>query len=339
MNAADDGARRRRLHGALAAMRAAARSPSCCAWRAAGYPDTGDDRRRQARYEGSDRQTRGAVLKALRDAAPQPMRIDDVIADWPDAHQRDRAIDSLIADGLAEASDGLLSLPGHASRALARVTDAAQPRRATRSATIRSRAGRPGAAAISARSAMRALAETPLGEHPLDGGGDLRLGGRAGAQIDADTRPLHAARGLHLVLGVAGDDDRHPVPEREVQPAVAAVRDEHPHLGHELAVGQELGGAHVRRKRAERLHRSAAGRDDHEHVVSPRGRASVGRTSSSRSSLATVPCETWTTGRSRSSSCHHGGSSAARAEARITGPMKLTFGGKVAPRVLEAAER
>ena len=41
-----------------------ARAPKCgicplsdrCAWRAAGYPDTGDERRRQARYEGSDRQ-------------------------------------------------------------------------------------------------------------------------------------------------------------------------------------------------------------------------------------------------------------------------------------------
>ena len=91
-----------------------ARSPKCelcplaelCAWRAAGFPDTGDERRRQARYEGSDRQARGAVLRALRDAAPRPLRIEDVAADWPDPLQRDRAIDSLIADGLAEASAG-----------------------------------------------------------------------------------------------------------------------------------------------------------------------------------------------------------------------------------------
>lgn len=96
-----------------------ARAPRCdacpvsdrCAWRGAGYPDTGDERRRQARYEGSDRQARGAVLKELRDAAPQPVRIDDVIAGWPDERQRDRAIDSLIADGLAEASHDLLRLP------------------------------------------------------------------------------------------------------------------------------------------------------------------------------------------------------------------------------------
>ena len=96
-----------------------ARRPLCescpladrCAWRSAGYPDTGDVRRRQARYEGSDRQARGAVMKMLRDAAPEAIRIDDVIADWPDAGQRDRAIDSLVGDGLAEACGGVLRLP------------------------------------------------------------------------------------------------------------------------------------------------------------------------------------------------------------------------------------
>jgi A/G-specific adenine glycosylase len=96
-----------------------ARAPRCgdcpiadlCAWRAAGYPDTGDTRRRQARYEGSDRQTRGAVLRVLRDAPGHEAPIAEVVADWPDPAQRDRAIDSLIADGLAEASDGVLRLP------------------------------------------------------------------------------------------------------------------------------------------------------------------------------------------------------------------------------------
>jgi A/G-specific adenine glycosylase len=96
-----------------------ARIPRCdacplrdrCAWRAAGYPDTGDERRRQARYEGSDRQARGAVLRMLRDASAHAVPLTEVVPDWPDARQRDRAIDSLIADGLAEASDGLLRLP------------------------------------------------------------------------------------------------------------------------------------------------------------------------------------------------------------------------------------
>lgn len=96
-----------------------ARSPQCdacpiaymCAWRLAGRPDTGDARRKQARYEGSDRQARGAVLKSLRSATAHAVPIEAVLPDWPDPLQRDRAIDSLIADGLAEASDGLLRLP------------------------------------------------------------------------------------------------------------------------------------------------------------------------------------------------------------------------------------
>lgn len=95
------------------------RSPRCdacplahtCEWRGRGYPDTGDTRRRQARYEGSDRQARGAILRVLRDAATHEVPIDDVVTDWSDRVQRDRAIDSLIADGLAEASEGMLRLP------------------------------------------------------------------------------------------------------------------------------------------------------------------------------------------------------------------------------------
>jgi A/G-specific adenine glycosylase len=96
-----------------------ARTPRCeacpisheCAWRAAGYPDTGDTRRKQARHDGSDRQARGAALKALRDAAARGIRSDELIADWPDAHQRDRAISSLADDGLVELIDGRARLP------------------------------------------------------------------------------------------------------------------------------------------------------------------------------------------------------------------------------------
>ncbi|KQQ68950.1 A/G-specific adenine glycosylase [Microbacterium sp. Leaf320] len=95
------------------------RSPRCeicpliddCAWVAAGRPDTGDTRRRQAAFEGSDRQARGAVLRVLRAAAPDPVLLQGVLPDWPDPLQRDRAIDSLIADGLAEADGETLSLP------------------------------------------------------------------------------------------------------------------------------------------------------------------------------------------------------------------------------------
>jgi A/G-specific adenine glycosylase len=51
------------------------------------------------------------VLRMLRDASAHAVPLTEVVPDWPDARQRDRAIDSLIADGLAEASDGLLRLP------------------------------------------------------------------------------------------------------------------------------------------------------------------------------------------------------------------------------------
>jgi len=107
----------------LGAIVCTARSPKCdlcplaaqCAWRAAGYPAFEDRRRRQAKYEGSDRQARGAVLKVLREAAPSSVPLFAVLPDWSDTAQRDRAIDSLIADGLAEAVDDVLRLPGHSA--------------------------------------------------------------------------------------------------------------------------------------------------------------------------------------------------------------------------------
>lgn len=86
------------------------RAPKCdacpirhvCAWCAAGFPDTGDTRRKQARYEGSDRQARGAVLAQLRAAADPGIPIDLLLGNWHDAAQRDRAISSLLRDGLIE---------------------------------------------------------------------------------------------------------------------------------------------------------------------------------------------------------------------------------------------
>ncbi|SFS00899.1 A/G-specific DNA-adenine glycosylase [Microbacterium sp. cf046] len=96
-----------------------ARTPRCdacpiahaCAWRAAGYPATADTRRKQARYDGSDRQARGAALRALRDAAASGIRSDELLDAWPDALQRDRAITSLADDGLIELVDGMARLP------------------------------------------------------------------------------------------------------------------------------------------------------------------------------------------------------------------------------------
>lgn len=102
----------------LGALVCTARSPKCercplqmsCAWREAGYPDTGDARPKQAAYEGSDRQTRGAVLRVLR-AAHDTVPAMTVIPEWPDPVQRERALLSLAADGLIEFDGEGVRLP------------------------------------------------------------------------------------------------------------------------------------------------------------------------------------------------------------------------------------
>lgn len=85
-----------------------ARAPRCeecpllgvCAWRAAGYPEyAGARASRQKKYEGSDRQVRGLILRELRAAeAPVPSALLAVL--WPDAVQLERALASLLRDGL-----------------------------------------------------------------------------------------------------------------------------------------------------------------------------------------------------------------------------------------------
>ena len=97
-----------------------ARSPDCdacpiaasCAWRLAGYPAYDGPRTAvQARFEGSDRQVRGLVMRELR-AAHRPVARDELTTLWADAAQLDRAIDGLVADGLAVAdAQGGLGLP------------------------------------------------------------------------------------------------------------------------------------------------------------------------------------------------------------------------------------
>ena len=97
-----------------------ARTPDCdacpiataCAWRLAGYPAYDGPRKAvQARFEGSDRQVRGLVMRELR-TAHRPVARDELTGLWADAAQLDRAIDGLVADGLAVADpQGGLALP------------------------------------------------------------------------------------------------------------------------------------------------------------------------------------------------------------------------------------
>jgi A/G-specific adenine glycosylase len=97
----------------LGAVVCTARSPRCpdcplagaCAWRRAGRPPPDGPRRRPQRYAGTDRQVRGLLLAALREAS-EPMshaRLDLV---WPEAAQRARALAGLLRDGLVVTLDG-----------------------------------------------------------------------------------------------------------------------------------------------------------------------------------------------------------------------------------------
>lgn len=92
----------------LGALVCTARSPSCavcpvetsCRWRAAGQPARTGPPRRSQPYDGTDRQCRGALLAVLR-SSDQPVGRGEIDAAWPDAVQRERALASLLADGLA----------------------------------------------------------------------------------------------------------------------------------------------------------------------------------------------------------------------------------------------
>ncbi len=91
----------------LGALVCTARSPRCevcpvrdaCAWREAGYPAWDGPPRRGQSYDGTDRQCRGALLAVLR-SSDEPVAAEELDASWADAVQRDRALASLVADGL-----------------------------------------------------------------------------------------------------------------------------------------------------------------------------------------------------------------------------------------------
>ncbi len=98
-----------------------ARNPVCavcpvvdCAWVAAGRPAGTAPLRTQA-YAGTDRQVRGLLLDVLR-GAEGPVERSELDIVWrKDPGQRQRALDSLLVDGLIEQTDsGLFALAGEA---------------------------------------------------------------------------------------------------------------------------------------------------------------------------------------------------------------------------------
>jgi len=92
--------------GALICTSANPQCTSCpvqhaCAWHSEGRPQNAERPRGQAAFAGSDRQVRGAIMATLRDASTsrtteQLMPVDS------DQEQYERALVSLLADGLVE---------------------------------------------------------------------------------------------------------------------------------------------------------------------------------------------------------------------------------------------
>lgn len=106
----------------LGALVCTARSPRCetcplapvCAWREAGYPaDEHAARRRTQAWEGTDRQARGRVMAVLRAGEPGASHswAELVAAASQDPAQAERAVTSLLADGLVVERGKELGLP------------------------------------------------------------------------------------------------------------------------------------------------------------------------------------------------------------------------------------
>jgi A/G-specific adenine glycosylase len=97
-----------------------ARAPRCglcplprCAWRHAGYPPAQGPARRIQTYAGTDRQVRGRLLDILRGKESPATRAELDVAWLTDSRQCERALDSLLADGLVTRTvDGRFALAG-----------------------------------------------------------------------------------------------------------------------------------------------------------------------------------------------------------------------------------
>lgn len=102
----------------LGALICVARTPRCqqcpltshCAWHRSGGQLPAGPSRKPQRYAGTDRQVRGLLLAVLREAeTPVPrQRLDSV---WPQQDQRERALLSLLADGLVVTHGDRYTLP------------------------------------------------------------------------------------------------------------------------------------------------------------------------------------------------------------------------------------
>ena len=103
----------------LGALVCVARGPRCeqcpiadlCAWNRAGRPAYDGPARKGQSWHGTDRQVRGAVLQRLRESE-HPVPRSELGSVTVQPGQLDRAIASLLEDGLLEPAGGeLLRLP------------------------------------------------------------------------------------------------------------------------------------------------------------------------------------------------------------------------------------
>lgn len=95
----------------LGALVCTATAPGCedcpvalaCAWLAAGRPEPPRHHRRTQAWEGTDRQCRGLIVQALREASPRSLAdLEDYAVGhgWAERPRVARLVDDLVADGL-----------------------------------------------------------------------------------------------------------------------------------------------------------------------------------------------------------------------------------------------
>lgn len=101
--------------GALICTAANPRCADCplitlCAWHQAGRPAYDGPPRKGQTYAGTDRQCRGRLLAVLRDA-PGSVNAAALVKAWSLDEQRDRALESLLADGLVVQENDRFRLP------------------------------------------------------------------------------------------------------------------------------------------------------------------------------------------------------------------------------------
>jgi A/G-specific adenine glycosylase len=107
----------------LGALVCTARAPRCgdcplireCAWRRAGCPPYAGPVKPVQQFAGTDRQVRGLLMAVLRES-DDPVEKAQLDLVWPDSVQRERALDSLVVDGLVDPlPDGRYALPAGAT--------------------------------------------------------------------------------------------------------------------------------------------------------------------------------------------------------------------------------